>query len=509
MAKKRDEGHEETEEVLKDLEKRITKEYEQAEKEIAEKLDDYMRRFEIKDKLKRQAVLNGQITQEEYEKWRYGQVMIGERWTEMRDTIARDLTDAAQLAKDITNGAMPEVYAINHNYGTFQVEKAAKVNTSYTLYSKDSVARMFDDNNVLYHKAGYKTMARIKAGKQMAWDKKIVQSVMTQALLQGDSIGDIATRLSKAVGETDRKAAIRNARTMTTGVQNAGRVDSYVRASKMGIEMEQEWLATLDSRTRHEHRMLDGQRAKVGEKFKIDGYELAYPADPTGPAYLVYNCRCTVVPAIKGLSPEASDLSLRNTNHMEEATYEEWKNAHASESHPITKQDEIAENMKRAYGAEYRSYSLKSGLNNGIIESGAVSGALNPRSLKAQEHADRYYGLVRAMTTDVKSISENTGMTTEEIQRVKDFVFFDEHDLSGGKSLFLPNYDMAESWQRLIDGNFEPHDLTMLKHELLEMSYMEEGYSQADAHILASKVYNYTKETDEYNDKISKHKKNK
>lgn len=35
-----DKGHEETEEVLKRLEKEISKEYAKAEKEIAEKLDD-------------------------------------------------------------------------------------------------------------------------------------------------------------------------------------------------------------------------------------------------------------------------------------------------------------------------------------------------------------------------------------------------------------------------------------------------------------------------------------
>lgn len=357
MAKRKDEGHEETEDVLKEIEKRITKEYEQAEREIAEKLDDYMRRFEIKDQLKKQAVLNGQITEAEYEQWRLGQVMMGQRWSDMRDTIADDLTNTAQIAKDIANGYMPEVYAINHNYGTYQVEKMAHVNTSYTLYSRDSVARLFNDDLEFYKKAGKSTLAKINAGKQKAWDKKIVQSVMTQSLLQGESIGKIATRLSKAVGETDRKASIRNARTMTTGIQNAGRIDSYKRAKDMGIEMEQEWLATLDGRTRHQHRQLDGQRVPVGEKFKIDGYDLAYPADPSAPAYLVYNCRCTTVPAIKGFAPDADDLSLRNTNHMEEGSYEEWKNAHASHSDPITKQDEIAENMKRVYNNEYRKYA--------------------------------------------------------------------------------------------------------------------------------------------------------
>ena len=359
MAKKKDIGHEETEEVLSDLEKRINAEYKQAEEEITEKLNAYVAKFEKKDALKQQAVANGQITQGDYLEWRVGQIAMGNRWEEMKDTIATDLTNTSQIAKSITYGYMPEVYAINHNYGTFQVESLTHIDTSYTLYDAQSVERLFDDEATIYHKAGKKVTAAINRGEQKAWDKKNVQSVMIQSLLQGESIGQIATRLSKAVGETDRKAAIRNARTMTTGVENAGRVDSYKRAEEMGIELEQEWLATLDGRTRHEHRLLDGQRVKVGEKFKVAGYEIAYPADPTAPAFLVYNCRCTLIAALKGHGTDASDTSNRNTNHMEEETYEEWKNSKTTKSEKITKQDETAEKKKKEYTDEYKNYSKK------------------------------------------------------------------------------------------------------------------------------------------------------
>lgn len=354
MAKKRDEGHEETEAVLKDLEKRITEEYTKAEKEIADKLDDYMRRFEIKDEIKKQAVIDGKITQKEYDQWRLGQVLVGERWSEMRDTIAEDLTNTAQIAKGIAAEYMPEVYAINHNYGTYLVEKESGIDTSYTLYSRESVNRLFNDDNKFYHDAGRKVKAEINAGKQMAWDKKQVQSAMTQGLLQGESIGNMATRVALAVGNSDRKAMIRNVRTMTTGIQNAGRVDAFERAEDMGIEMEQEWLATLDERTRFEHRQLDGMRVPVGEKFKINGYELEYPADPSGDPEMVYNCRCTLIPAIKGYAGDVSDLSARHDSHLGDMSYDEWKNSHYSYSDPITKQDSIAKMMKESYIQDYR-----------------------------------------------------------------------------------------------------------------------------------------------------------
>lgn len=357
MPKKKDEGHEETEAVLKDLEKRINKEYAQAEKELQAKVDDYMRRFKIKDDIKRNAVANGKLDKKKYQDWLTGQLAIGKRWEEMKDSIARDLTETAQIAKGIASGYMPDVYAINHNYGTFQVEKASKVDTSYTLYNRDAVNRMFKETD-FYKKPGRKVQKAINEGKQMAWDKKQIQSIMFQGIVQGESVGQIATRICKQTCDSDRKAAIRNARTMTTGVQNAGRVDSYKRAEDMGIKLQQQWLATLDDRTRHEHRQLDGMRVAVGEQFHVDGeektYDIEYPGDPSADPEMVYNCRCTLVPVLEGFEHDASDRELRHDDHLGSMTYDEWKESHEERSDPITKQDDIAETMRNSYIQDYK-----------------------------------------------------------------------------------------------------------------------------------------------------------
>ena len=57
-----------------------------------------------------------------------------------------------------------------------------------------------------------------------------------------------------------------------------------------------------------------------------------------------------------------------------------------------------------------------------------------------------------------------------------------------------------------MQGNYEPHDLTLLRHELFEMNLMEEGMNQDEAHKIASSKYNYTKESKEFYDKIKKYK---
>ena len=61
-----DAGYEETEKLLKALEIRISKEYKQASEEAQKKLDDYLRRFETKDKLKKKALDAKLISKHDY-----------------------------------------------------------------------------------------------------------------------------------------------------------------------------------------------------------------------------------------------------------------------------------------------------------------------------------------------------------------------------------------------------------------------------------------------------------
>lgn len=142
--------------------------------------------------------------------------------------------------------------------------------------------------------------------------------------------------------------------------------------------------------------------------------------------------------------------------------------------------------------------------------SGGVSGALDPNEKEADEHAKRYYGLVRKMTTDVTKIANNTGMSEREIEQIKQFLFIEEHDLGEGiLERFAPDYKIAESWQRLMNGETKPHDLTLLKHEKLEKELIQQGKTQREAHIEASKKYNYTKEAQVFYAEIKNNNKNR
>lgn len=354
MAERIDPAHAETEEILKKLESRIKKEYQIATKEMQAKIDDYMERFELKDQKWREWVADGTKTDAQYKMWRQQQMMVGKGYEALKDTLADEMLHADELAKEMTLKSMPEVYATNFNYGIFETEMAARVDTSFTLYDQDTVRRLLQDDPDFIPPMGRKTAREVAEGKVLAWNKQQVQSVMTQGILQGDSIPKLSKRLATTVGERNYKSAIRNARTMTTGVENAGRMDSYKRQEAMGLNLEVEWRAVLDNRTRHEHRLLDGQRKPVGEPFEVHGIKIEYAGDPHAPANMIYNCRCTLRAQYEGLESRA-----RQYREIEGGlTYDEWKQGKAK-SNPITLQEEKGEAIAESYRKEYRRKKKK------------------------------------------------------------------------------------------------------------------------------------------------------
>lgn len=317
-------GHKQTDDKISELEKKIKKEYEQAAKEAEKKWKDYLKAFERKDKLKQQQLKAGLISKSEYDKWRTGQIMIGKRWDEMRRTLATDLANSSEICRSMTEGYMPEVYALNHDYATFLIEADSLVNTSYTLYDRQAVERLIRDNPQLLPDMSDKTAEKIRKGELIKWNEQQLTSSVTQGILQGESIPHLAKRI-RGVAQMDYNASIRNARTMMGNAESAGRIDSMKRAEGMGIKMQKRWLSTLDNRTRHEHRLLMGQTKPVDEPFVVGQYEIMYPCDSRADPAMVYNCRCAMTSVFAGYDKQITDYEI--DERLGGMTYEEWRHA--------------------------------------------------------------------------------------------------------------------------------------------------------------------------------------
>lgn len=316
-----DYAHDETDKIIDEITQRLREEYDQAQDEVNDKLEAYFASFRRKDEEMRAKMEAGEITKTQYQGWRQGQLIVGRRWARLQHELARDMFNTNMIAREIIYGFLPDIWALNHNFAAYEVEKAFGIDLGFTLYDHKAVAYLMNKNPQILPMPSPKRLRELKEAGETLWESQKIISVMMQAILQGESIPNMAKRISQTLGTQDYNAAVRNARTMATATENAGRVEAYKEAKELGAEGYQEWVAVHDARTRHQHREADGQKIQVGEKFIVDGYEMEAPADPTAPAYLVYNCRCHIKFLPKGLEPRAEKRRVIAGYD----SYEEWK----------------------------------------------------------------------------------------------------------------------------------------------------------------------------------------
>lgn len=310
MAK--DSAHEFSDAEIRAFEREVEGVYGEASKTAYANLKRYLAQFEADDEKMRERLEAGEITKAQYRSWRSGKIAAGRRYRIVLKQCAEAMTRANVVAAAAIEGRLPEVYAENYNYGTWQVESAVGVDTAYALQDASTVQRLLADHG------SYLPKPSVNVAKDMAWNRRLIANQITQGVLLGESIPKIAKRMQDVTG-ANRAAAVRLARTSTTAAENAGRVDSYKRAKGLGIKVQQEWLATMDGRTRSSHRQLDGEKVEVGEKFSNG---CRYPGDPEAPYAETCNCRCTLIAAVEGV--DYSD-GKRWSRLPEGMTYEEWK----------------------------------------------------------------------------------------------------------------------------------------------------------------------------------------
>ena len=323
-------GHKLTDAELAKLERRIAKLYREAGKELQATIDAYFEQFAKRDEEMKAligTVQNGkEWTEADYKQWRLNQIGRGERYQAMRDKVAHRVTDANAVAVSYTNDATPGIYSLNRNYAAYTIERVAG-DVGFDLWDEQTVKRLIVEQPGLM--PYYPKDRALKRGIDLAYGKKQITASVTSSILQGLSIKHMADDLQKRITTMSRDSAIRTARTAVTGAQNAGRMDSYAAAGKMGIKLKKQWLATLDGRTRHAHAMLDGQTVDIDKPFKADGYDIMFPGDTSAPGYLVYNCRCTVIADVGVVNTSTTQRRARNastgqTEVISNMTYAEW-----------------------------------------------------------------------------------------------------------------------------------------------------------------------------------------
>lgn len=304
---KLDKARRQTDKLLEKLEKDIISTYKKAEKEITEKWNSFMEggKKKLDDLLK-----SGDQTA--YQKALKNYTLGNKYYDAMVKETTRQLANANKTAIAYANDSIPEIYATNYNQVSELVKQNKGLNVSFSTTNKEAVKRLISDKELdLLPK-------RLDIPKDMRWNTRQINSSVLQGIIQGESMGKIAKRLYPIMNK-NKNAAIRNARTMVTGVENLGRLDSYKALEDEGVVMKKVWIATTDDRTREWHLDMDGQEVDLDEPF-IDGNgnEIDYPGDPSAEPETVYNCRCSMYTRIAGFRREDGSISKVDYNRQED-----------------------------------------------------------------------------------------------------------------------------------------------------------------------------------------------
>ena len=144
----------------------------------------------------------------------------------------------------------------------------------------------------LFKKTGTMTFAN-RINKNMKDFKQKVKDTITRGIASGSTYRDMANQLSLVTDEELYKS-YRIARTEGGRIVSEAKLNSMKKAKQQGADVVKQWDATLDGKTRKNHRKLDGQWVEVDEYFEIGGRKVKAPKK-FGRAEEDINCRCILL----------------------------------------------------------------------------------------------------------------------------------------------------------------------------------------------------------------------
>ena len=318
-----DYGERVAEQAIARIFRKLTKIYKQAEKDLQKKLDVFTARYVALDKANQAKVAAGEMTKKDYRKWLQGSVFIGKLWKNKVNQISKLLTNANDQATKIINNIRFSVFSENYNHQSYEIEKNIRGVVSFDIYNTDAVARLVKERPKML--PAYK----VDQQKDYIWNRQKVEDIITQGIIQGESIDKITARMMDGLCTQNENKMRMFARTAMTAAQNAGRLQQMKDAKKKGVKVKKRWVATLDERTRDSHQALDGDTIEVEERF---AHGLMYPGDPNGAASEVFNCRCKIIQIFEGINRVVSRRAYttykdgrRESYIVNDMTYKQWK----------------------------------------------------------------------------------------------------------------------------------------------------------------------------------------
>ena len=252
------------------------------------------------------------------------------------------------------------------------------------------------------------------------------------------------------VQQMNKDAAIRTARTLVTGAENKGRMDSYQTAQDEGIILEKQWLASGGKRTRDWHADLDGKTRPIDKPFYNDYGDIMYPGDPHAHPANVYNCRCTLVANVKGFKKVQVQKAMEEAEEITPKTMNQHFDVLETDQERIdfiSKELGIPKEQAEAY---YTSVAQYGGMRYTQIRQASYTHATQ---FNETIYAGKLTTTFNEMADNIESFIDKSPKWSGEIYRginlppetVRAFKTGDIIDMQGVSS-WTSSFDIAESY---------------------------------------------------------------
>lgn len=252
---------------------------------------------------------------EEYEDLPYWKQQQTGRLKQLTDEIVKKLQEVYPQTKTVIENFKQEQFETGYYGGYYTVEESQQADLPIAFLPDDVI------RSAVRRPVASKTLSErlYKARNRLA---NRSQGAITSGILQGHGYAEIASVISSN-SEANYRQALRIARTEGGRMRTQARQNSYEEMEKVGCDLQKQWLAALDRKTRKSHGHLDGQRVKIDEFFVSDGFKAIGPRC-FGVAGMDINCRCTTITIVDGINPD-----YRRDNETGEKisfrTYDQWK----------------------------------------------------------------------------------------------------------------------------------------------------------------------------------------
>ena len=306
------------------LRKKIEQVYAEAAEEAEEKAQAFAREFKLVDRDMRAQLAAGQITQAQYNQWKQNQILTSKRYAQMKADIEEQMIHAQETASRMTNDEAKALFIVSANHTLYELSMAVKRDIPFTLYDNATVT------NLIKNEPQILPNLKTQPGKLMVHVSKQINTAVIQSVVQGESISQLADRITEKIPGFGRKSMLLSARTAMTSAQNSGRLRAMKDSKKKGIDVKKLWIATLDSHTRDAHRDLDGQTQDPDKPFDSILGDIMFPGDPGADPANVWNCRCKLgyeYPKYKINRTRLAvvDEETKKTEVIPYMTYREWE----------------------------------------------------------------------------------------------------------------------------------------------------------------------------------------